>query len=108
MAFKLYPKAATLSIVILLALIFKSDAGRVVVYWGQDEREGSLTATSRKFFVGLPASQAAAGDGFVPTDQLISKILPFVKTSSKYGGVMLWDRYNDNKSGYSSKIKSSV
>ncbi|KAJ9188272.1 hypothetical protein P3X46_003643 [Hevea brasiliensis] len=63
---------------------------------------------ARKFFVDLPASHAAAGNGFAPTNELVSKVLPFVKGSSKYGGVMLWDRYNDLKNEYSSKIKGSV
>ncbi|XVE77221.1 hypothetical protein DITRI_Ditri13aG0044200 [Diplodiscus trichospermus] len=61
-----------------------------------------------KFFVGLPASRAAAGSGYVPSNDLRTQLLPFVKGTSKYGGVMLWDRYNDLQSGYSSKIKDSV
>ncbi|KAJ6675277.1 ENDOCHITINASE [Salix viminalis] len=60
------------------------------------------------FFVGLPASRAAAGNGFVTTDVLISQVLPFVKGSPKYGGVMLWNKYTDDQSGYSSRIKDSV
>ncbi|KAJ4728183.1 Acidic endochitinase-like [Melia azedarach] len=59
-----------------------------------------------KFYVGLPASRAAAGDGYVPSNVLISQVLPFVKSSSKYGGVMLWDGYHDVLSKYSSKIKA--
>ncbi|KAJ6723031.1 BASIC ENDOCHITINASE [Salix koriyanagi] len=60
------------------------------------------------FFVGLPASRAAAGNGFVTTDVLISQVLPFVKGSPKYGGVMLWNKYTDDQSGYSSRIRDSV
>lgn len=65
---------------------------------------------ARQFFVGLPASHAAAGNDYVPTDILISQVLPFTKKSSKYGGVMLWNKYEyeDDQTGYSSKIKSSV
>nr|2GSJ_A Chain A, protein PPL-2 [Parkia platycephala] len=61
-----------------------------------------------KFYVGLPASPEAAGSGYVPPQQLINQVLPFVKRSPKYGGVMLWDRFNDLKTKYSSKIKPSV
>ncbi|WRX11031.1 Glycoside hydrolase family 18 [Theobroma cacao] len=61
-----------------------------------------------KFFVGLPASHAAASSGYVPSNDLRTQLLPFVKASAKYGGVMLWDRYNDIQSGYSSKIKDAV
>lgn len=61
-----------------------------------------------KFYVGLPASKAAAGSGFVPPEVLKSQVLPLVKSSPQYGGVMLWDKFNDNNSGYSSAIKNSV
>ncbi|KAK4849463.1 hypothetical protein QYF36_025070 [Acer negundo] len=63
---------------------------------------------AEKFYVGLPASRAAAGDGYVPTNVLISEVLPFVKSNSKYGGIMLWDKYNDDQSGYSFKVENNV
>ncbi|XP_048138155.1 hevamine-A-like [Rhodamnia argentea] len=63
---------------------------------------------SEKMFLGLPASPAAAGSGYVPPDVLTSKILPVIKKSAKYGGVMLWSKYYDDKNGYSDSIKSSV
>ncbi|KAJ4963327.1 hypothetical protein NE237_023266 [Protea cynaroides] len=61
-----------------------------------------------KIFLGLPASSDAAGSGYIPADVLTSEVLPVTKTSSKYAGVMLWSRYYDLQSGYSSSIKSSV
>ncbi|XP_021279725.1 basic endochitinase-like [Herrania umbratica] len=61
-----------------------------------------------KFCLGLPASHAAADSGYVPSNDLRTQLLPFVKASAKYGGVMLWDRCNDIQSGYSSKIKDVV
>ncbi|XVF22460.1 hypothetical protein REPUB_Repub12eG0174500 [Reevesia pubescens] len=61
-----------------------------------------------KIFLGLPASSEAAGSGFIPVNDLISKVLPALKHSSKYGGVMLWSKYYDDQSGYSSSIKSHV
>lgn len=66
----------------------------------------SIPAT--KFFVGLPASDTAATNGFVPQQILINQLLPIVVKSPKYGGVMLWDRFHDLKSGYSSIIKGKV
>ncbi|XP_027117780.1 basic endochitinase-like [Coffea arabica] len=64
---------------------------------------------ANQFFVGLPASKMAAKSGFVPEQVLKSKVLPFVKkSSSKYGGIMLYDRYNDKQNGYSSAVKGSV
>ncbi|KAI4355165.1 hypothetical protein L6164_003963 [Bauhinia variegata] len=61
-----------------------------------------------KFYAGFPASSSAASNGFVPTQTLIKEVLPFVKRSVKYGGVMLWDASADKQTGYGSRIKSSV
>ncbi|CAH9123694.1 unnamed protein product [Cuscuta epithymum] len=57
-----------------------------------------------KVFLGLPAAQAAAG--FIPGNVVTSQILPAIKGSAKYGGVMLWSKFTDN--GYSASIKSAV
>jgi chitinase len=66
----------------------------------------SIPAT--KIFLGLPAAPKAAGSGFIPVDDLTSKVLPAIKGSAKYGGVMLWSKFYDDQTGYSSSIKSSV
>ncbi|KAJ0031671.1 hypothetical protein Pint_13906 [Pistacia integerrima] len=63
---------------------------------------------ANKIFLGLPASPEAAGSGFIPVADLKSKVLPVNKGSSKYGGVMLWSKYYDDQSGYSSSIKNDV
>ncbi|KAK1560044.1 hypothetical protein Q3G72_021486 [Acer saccharum] len=68
----------------------------------------TTTVSASQFFIGLPASSAAAGSGYVAPNVLTSQVLPFAKGSSKYGGVMLWNKYNDDKNGYSSQIKGSV
>ncbi|KAH7840915.1 hypothetical protein Vadar_023283 [Vaccinium darrowii] len=60
------------------------------------------------FFLGLPADSEAAGSGFIPVDVLTTEVLPVVRKSEKYGGVMLWDKYWDDQSGYSTDILSSV
>lgn len=61
-----------------------------------------------QIFLGLPASASAAGSGFIPAGDLKSDVLPAIKGSAKYGGVMLWDKYHDGQSGYSSSIKNDV
>ncbi|KAI3967311.1 hypothetical protein MKW92_008118 [Papaver armeniacum] len=61
-----------------------------------------------KIFLGLPAAPQAAGSGFIPSNDLTSTILPMIKGSKKYGGVMLWSKYYDDITGYSSSIKSHV
>ncbi|RVW94514.1 acidic endochitinase [Vitis vinifera] len=66
------------------------------------------SSINSRIFLGLPASSAAAGSGFIPANVLTSRILPVIKRSAKYGGVMLWSKYYDDQSGYSSSIKSRV
>ncbi|KAF4400313.1 hypothetical protein G4B88_019522 [Cannabis sativa] len=66
-----------------------------------------ISSEAKQVFLGLPASEEAApSGGFIPADVLISQVLPTIKTSEKYGGVMLWNKQYDN--GYSSSIKDSV
>ncbi|KAF6149958.1 hypothetical protein GIB67_008679 [Kingdonia uniflora] len=61
-----------------------------------------------KIFLGLPTAPQAAGNGFIPASDLSSSVLPTIKGSSKYGGVMLWSKYYVDLDGYSSSIKSHV
>ncbi|EOY02495.1 hypothetical protein SCA6_017726 [Theobroma cacao] len=71
-----------------------------------DEWSDGVPAT--KFFLGLPAAPSGASSGFIPQNVLISQILPLIKKADKYGGVMLWSKYYDDLTGYSSSIKSHV
>ncbi|XP_057951101.1 acidic endochitinase-like [Malania oleifera] len=58
-------------------------------------------------FLGVPAAaEAAPSGGFIPADVLTSQILPSIKSSAKYGGVMVWNKFYDND--YSSSIKGNV
>ncbi|CAL9040638.1 unnamed protein product [Musa banksii] len=61
-----------------------------------------------KVFLGVPASHQAAGGGFVRPAELITQVLPIVKRSEKYGGIMLWNRYHNVLYGYSSEVKNYV
>jgi chitinase len=59
-------------------------------------------------FLGLPAAPDAAGSGFIPAKSLESQVLPALKSSTKYGGVMLWSTFYNAQDGYSSAIKNYV
>ncbi|XP_044503845.1 hevamine-A-like [Mangifera indica] len=80
------------------------DVGNLEDAWNQWTSD--IPAT--KIFLGLPASPEAAGSGFIPVADLKSKVMPIIKGSDKYGGVMLWSKYYDDRSGYSSSIKNDV
>ena len=67
------------------------------------------TVPAGKIFLGLPASSKGAADtGFIPAGELTSRVLPLVKGSPKYGGVMLWSKFYDDRTGYSSAIRNDV
>ncbi|CAN1238076.1 Acidic endochitinase [Linum grandiflorum] len=66
------------------------------------------SASATKIFLGLPASTEAAGTGFIPASDLINDVLPKIKGTHKYGGVMLWSKYYDHLTGYSNQIRSAV
>ncbi|XP_077229302.1 acidic endochitinase-like [Tasmannia lanceolata] len=71
-------------------------------------KQWTSTIPARKIFLGLPAAPEAAGSGFIPSDDLTSQVLPIIKDSNKYGGVMLWSKYYDDQTGYSSSIKNDI
>ncbi|KAK4848368.1 hypothetical protein QYF36_012141 [Acer negundo] len=57
-------------------------------------------------FLGLPAAPEAAASGYIEPGVLESEVLPSIKKSPEYGGVMLWSSQYDK--GYSSAIKVNV
>lgn len=78
-----------------------SSADNLLNAWNQ-----WVSSQANQLFLGLPAANEAANGGFIPADVLTSQVLPSIKTSAKYGGVMLWSKQYDN--GYSAAIKGSV
>ncbi|KAJ8490674.1 hypothetical protein OPV22_012395 [Ensete ventricosum] len=80
-----------------------SNVATFVQVWNQ------WTSTSvGKVFLGLPASPQAAGSGYVPPEELVNDVLPLIKGSEKYGGIMLWSRYYDVLNDYSPQVKDYV
>ncbi|KAF8019896.1 hypothetical protein BT93_G0552 [Corymbia citriodora subsp. variegata] len=71
-------------------------------------KQWTSSIRAKKIFLGLPVSPEAAGSGFIPAADLRSKVLPAIKGSEKYGGVMLWSKYYDDQSGFSRSIKNAV
>ncbi|KAI9114126.1 hypothetical protein K1719_014776 [Acacia pycnantha] len=61
-----------------------------------------------KVFLGVPASEEAANGGFIPADMMTAQVLPKIKESAKYGGVMIWNRFYDLQNKYSDAIKGSI
>ena len=62
-----------------------------------------------KILMGLPAVNGTEA-GYIPPDILKSEVLPIIKKSENYGGIMLRSVYEDrqNDPSYSDQIKDSV
>ena len=65
---------------------------------------------SGSFYLGVPASNSKdnAGSGYISPADLTSVVLPGVQAASNYGGIMVWDRYHDVQSSFSTQVKGSV
>nr|XP_048326805.1 acidic endochitinase-like [Ziziphus jujuba var. spinosa] len=69
-----------------------------------DQWNKNLTG-SEKLFLGVPASEDAVySGGYIEPHTLINEVLPEIKETTRYGGVMVWNRYYDVKSNYSYEI----
>ncbi|KAL8148355.1 acidic endochitinase-like [Apium graveolens] len=67
----------------------------------------AATPSRSQIFLGLPAASAAApSGGYISPNALISEVLPSIKTTPSYGGVMLWNKLFDTS--FSSAIKNSI
>nr|GEW04687.1 plastidial pyruvate kinase 2-like [Tanacetum cinerariifolium] len=84
---------------------YGTNADALLARWN----EWTTQVNSNKIFLGLLAANVpgSTDTGYIPSDVLMSQILPSIKSSPKYGGVMLWNRYLDQQYGYSDAIKSS-
>ncbi|KAL3701014.1 hypothetical protein R1sor_019036 [Riccia sorocarpa] len=80
---------------------YQGPSSGLVAAWNQ--WTGSLT--SSKVFLGLPASNDTGSSGYVDPSTLINDILPQIKNSPNYGGVMLWNVFADVQTNYSSQIR---
>nr|ABM68631.1 yieldin-like protein [Pisum sativum] len=86
--------------------IANSDATLLLQSWSAWT---SLVLPNNTVFMGLPAApEAAPSGGYIPPNDLITKVLPYIKPTSNYGGVMLWDRFHDVGNNYSNQIKEHV
>ncbi|WVZ16031.1 hypothetical protein V8G54_013597 [Vigna mungo] len=80
------------------------DASNLLKGWN----EWSAGVPGSKIFLGLVAANDPSIAGYIPPEDLISKVLPTVSQSSNYGGVAIWDRALDIANNYTAQIKTSV
>ncbi|KAG0529480.1 hypothetical protein BDA96_05G101900 [Sorghum bicolor] len=80
--------------------------------WGIVEEWDKWTARYPKteVYLGLAAAESGVPDGAQGTIAVYLKylyydLLPKVQKAPNYGGVMVWDRYSDKKTGYSGVVQ---
>ncbi|XP_057774272.1 hevamine-A-like [Salvia miltiorrhiza] len=84
---------------------YSGGAASLIAAWN---RWSSLLPSGNLLFLGLPAAPGAAGSGYIDPEKLKTEILPVIRESPNYGGVMLWNRYNDVNTGNSQQIVGDV
>ncbi|GLJ20983.1 hypothetical protein SUGI_0383510 [Cryptomeria japonica] len=86
----------------------ENETSKLVSSWNE-WTDSVQTLQTRGFFLGLPAAPGYVySGGYIEPNILTSDVLPQIKPSSKYGGVMLWTKYWDEKTNYSSSIKPDI
>eukprot|EP00271_Cylindrocystis_brebissonii_P020597 TRINITY_DN688_c0_g2_i6.p1 TRINITY_DN688_c0_g2~~TRINITY_DN688_c0_g2_i6.p1 ORF type:complete len:552 (+),score=32.12 TRINITY_DN688_c0_g2_i6:224-1657(+) len=90
-----------------------SGVSGLIQSWKQWNSWMASASPKTKLVMGLPASTSAAGSGFIPQSTVINTVLPAIKSSSNYGGIMMWSVYYDvtnviNGKPYSCAIRSAL
>ncbi|MDK0841538.1 hypothetical protein P5E51_15665, partial [Clostridium perfringens] len=73
------------------------------LYWRETWDKWTAAYPATRIYFGLPASEKA--NGYVYPKDLYYDQVPVVQKADNYGGFMIWDRYYDKQSNYSSYVK---
>lgn len=73
---------------------------RCAAYWQQEWDKWAAAYPGSGLYVGLPASERTVG--YVHPKNLYYGVLPVVQKAPNYAGIMIWDRYADKQTNYSS------
>ncbi|KAL8534502.1 hypothetical protein ACS0TY_010498 [Phlomoides rotata] len=82
----------------------RSGVSGLLASWNQWSAYLAQFSAETQLFMGLPASPNAAGGGYIEPDQLVRDILPVIRKTTNYGGLMLWSRYFDLLNAYSPRV----
>ncbi|KAM3299445.1 hypothetical protein ACQJBY_040770 [Aegilops geniculata] len=70
--------------------------------WQQEWDRWTAEQPGAQIYFGLPASEKTVG--YVHPLDLYYDIIPVVQKAANYGGIMVWDRYEDKRTGFSSFV----
>uniref|UniRef100_A0A0D9XZI0 GH18 domain-containing protein n=1 Tax=Leersia perrieri TaxID=77586 RepID=A0A0D9XZI0_9ORYZ len=92
-------RALATGIVTRINVRFYGD-GYCAAYWQQEWEKWTAAYPDSGIYVGLPASEQTVG--YVHPKNLYYGVIPVVQKVANYGGLMIWERYADKRTNYSS------
>ncbi|TVU41870.1 hypothetical protein EJB05_15426, partial [Eragrostis curvula] len=79
------------------------DDGNCEAYWHSAWDKWTAAYPATKFYVGMTASMMT--HGWIHPKNVYYDTAPFSQKAANYGGFMIWDRYYDKLSNYTSDVK---
>uniref|UniRef100_A0A0E0LNQ0 GH18 domain-containing protein n=1 Tax=Oryza punctata TaxID=4537 RepID=A0A0E0LNQ0_ORYPU len=76
------------------------------MYWEDAWDRWTAAYPRSRIYFGLPAAAQDGRSGYVYPKTLYYRYVPELQKAANYGGFMIWDRYSDKQSGYSSYVKN--
>nr|CAB3455857.1 unnamed protein product [Digitaria exilis] len=92
-------KALDTGVITRINVRFYGD-GYCAAYWEMEWDKWTAAYPNSGVYVGLPASEKTVG--YVHPKNLYYGVIPVVQKAANYGGIMVWERYADKQSNYSS------
>ncbi|XP_040382270.1 xylanase inhibitor protein 1-like, partial [Oryza brachyantha] len=82
--------------------------GNCTLYWEDAWDRWTAAYPRSRVYFGLPAAPPEQGgrSGYIYPKTLYYSYVPALQKAANYGGFVLWDRYSDKQSGYSSYVHS--
>lgn len=92
-------KALATGVITRINVRFYGD-GYCAAYWQLEWDKWTAAYPNSGVYVGLPASEKTVG--YVHPKNLYYGVIPVVQKAANYAGVMIWDRFADKQTNYSS------
>jgi chitinase len=83
--------------------IYDDGDGDCEAYWQQRWDEWTKAYPATRFYVGMTASEMT--HGWIHPKNVYYDTAPFSQKAPNYGGFMIWDRYYDEQTNYTSMVK---
>jgi chitinase len=93
-------RALATGVITRINVRFYGADGYCAAYWQLEWDKWTAAYPNSGIYVGLPASEQTVG--YVHPKNLYYGVVPVVQKAANYGGIMIWERFADKQSNYSS------